>query len=822
MSPFQAEDGTLFVGDKSSVWMTINPETGEIHNVFSADKLHMPISVDNRNSNIQNMLLIGRSQYTIQMASPPQELRVIKYGRITVSSLHPKPFTKETLQQDPINLVQFVRGSMLVGIASDTGNVLWNTSMPSPVVSAYHVRHSGQVQEMSVHDTLSDACEKQSHCEVDKDADVSAPNLTIESKPSNLDHKIDGALVLSTAKEESSRWVVQSLSDEDGLYIAAGRNHTFIHYETQILLSEFGSHVLDWRIHLPKAPTAGEQSLDPKGNEASLTLYSPSDPFAPYNPMDRTLDQSPATAQGKWTLLDNMLGDISITWSILAASLFCASLVAYCRRRSEHAPTKGQDLIPSPPEPVRSIDNKEALDNPGRVEEEDELNGNVTDSPEPTGKKVKKRKPKKSTSKASGNAITEDDTVELANSLIGKLAVSDKVLGYGSHGTIVFEGEFYGRPVAVKRMLSQYVSLAEKEVRLLLKSEEHNHIVKYYAKEIDTTFVYLALELCRGSIADFIEPSELVEGLNPIQRTPLPFELTKDRSPTSDAYKLLHQLALGLRHLHNIKIVHRDLKPHNILLTMDWRPKISDMGFAKKLEMDQNSSSQSFAGSVGWHSPEGLRRGKLGMPSDVFQFGCIMFYVLTTGDHPFGRRFDRDHNIERGKYSLQQIAHLPEAVDLISQMLQQNMSLRPSADQICCHPLFWSSGTRLSFLLEASDRMEPELSTSRVIVDLESLSTTVLGNDWIRRLDDDFVDNLGRYRKYNPASLRDLLRVVRNKRNHYRDLPPALQSRIGSIPDGFLAYFTTRYPRLFISIYHVIKRHYPNEPQFQKFFHGDL
>lgn len=44
---------------------------------------------------------------------------------------------------------------------------------------------------------------------------------------------------------------------------------------------------------------------------------------------------------------------------------------------------------------------------------------------------------------------------------IGDLAVFEKrILGYGSCGTIVFEGTFGKRPVAVKRMLRQFLDVA--------------------------------------------------------------------------------------------------------------------------------------------------------------------------------------------------------------------------------------------------------------------------------------------------------------------------------------------------------------------------
>lgn len=39
---------------------------------------------------------------------------------------------------------------------------------------------------------------------------------------------------------------------------------------------------------------------------------------------------------------------------------------------------------------------------------------------------------------------------------LGSMKISDKILGYGSHGTVVFHGELNGRAIAVKRMLSQF------------------------------------------------------------------------------------------------------------------------------------------------------------------------------------------------------------------------------------------------------------------------------------------------------------------------------------------------------------------------------
>ena len=52
------------------------------------------------------------------------------------------------------------------------------------------------------------------------------------------------------------------------------------------------------------------------------------------------------------------------------------------------------------------------------------------------------------------------------------------------------------------------------------------------------------------------------------------------------------------------------------------------------------------------------------------------------------------------------------------------------------------------------------------------------------RFDGELIENLGRYRKYNQSSLRDLLRVIRNKHNHFRELPESLQAKLGPPPSG--------------------------------------
>jgi hypothetical protein len=44
------------------------------------------------------------------------------------------------------------------------------------------------------------------------------------------------------------------------------------------------------------------------------------------------------------------------------------------------------------------------------------------------------------------------------------------------------------------------------------------------------------------------------------------------------------------------------------------------------------------------------------------------------------------------------------------------------------------------------------------------------------------ADDLGRYRKYNGVLVRDLLRVIRNKSHHHRDLASEVRAALGELP----------------------------------------
>eukprot|EP00286_Rhodomonas_abbreviata_P029310 CAMPEP_0181299794 /NCGR_PEP_ID=MMETSP1101-20121128/6543_1 /TAXON_ID=46948 /ORGANISM="Rhodomonas abbreviata, Strain Caron Lab Isolate" /LENGTH=260 /DNA_ID=CAMNT_0023404981 /DNA_START=56 /DNA_END=835 /DNA_ORIENTATION=- len=258
----------------------------------------------------------------------------------------------------------------------------------------------------------------------------------------------------------------------------------------------------------------------------------------------------------------------------------------------------------------------------------------------------------------------------------------------------------------------------------------------------------------------------------------------------------MEELLSGVAYLHSLGIVHRDLKPGNVLVTEKGKVKISDMGLSKRLDGDQSSFDTLSAGTSGWRAPELILGERCTRAVDLFAVGCIFYYILTNGHHVFGERMMRDANIVRDLRCDSLLDDYPEARDLVQSLVRRLPKQRLEAHQALAHPFFWDHAKSLRFLLDCSDRVENELASSPLVVALEEKASVVFASRWDLVLDGSFIATLLERRKYNYNSLRDLLRAVRNKKNHFRELPEEVQQLVGNVPDGYMRYFRTKFPSI--------------------------
>ena len=458
----------------------------------------------------------------------------------------------------------------------------------------------------------------------------------------------------------------------------------------------------------------------------------------------------------------------------------------------------------------------------------------------------------------------------------GVIDVSDQVLGFGGHGTVVYKGKLEGRYVAVKRMLKAYHASADREISLLIESDGHPNVVRYFLKEVRGDFVYLALELCDMNLQDLIN----VMAKKRLQVfSPEVSSTSKRPAPISDATKqLLFEIASGVKHIHSLRIVHRDLKPANILLAWKNRDnkvdeddiyegfnsknfvvKISDMGLGKQLHgqssFGMSTMNNSFMGtsknegstiagagpgSVGWQAPEVMayrlspespllhdestgadtievspinasNHGRTSRSVDIFSLGCIFFCTILPGSHPFGEWYEREANIMKNCPTTKALKDVTvDAADLILSMLNRSPRSRPTAAHVCSHPFFWSPLKRLSFLCDLSDRLElVDIENSNQLDPfiIEKNAANVVGTAWDTKLDPRLCTHVAKYRKYDSSSVKDCLRLLRNRNHHFDELPADLKAEICSNQEELIEYFESLFPLLLMHCYNTCREY---------------
>lgn len=278
-------------------------------------------------------------------------------------------------------------------------------------------------------------------------------------------------------------------------------------------------------------------------------------------------------------------------------------------------------------------------------------------------------------------------------------------------------------------------------------------------------------------------------------------------SPT--LLKLMRDVVSELVVFHKWGISHGNLNPQNIFLIKRERlfAKLADPGFGH--------------GILDWEAPEQLLGEGQSAAGDMFNFGCVLFFCMSRGGHPFGKtRGERYQNIEENKRELSPVNRFPEVYHLLSNLLNPDPKMRLSAIEVLNYPLFWSAKKRFEFIAETivfirkRPKNDPELPLVKEIENIMQIargerSWEFVGHGDVSRGFDEFpslshyTGDLVNYCMWN--------RGIRGSYEPYNDSLKPLYRRL----DGY----TRQVPWLFIHLYETIYKHCENEEWFSKYCH---
>ncbi|KAI6248041.1 Mitosis inhibitor protein kinase wee1 [Erysiphe necator] len=168
------------------------------------------------------------------------------------------------------------------------------------------------------------------------------------------------------------------------------------------------------------------------------------------------------------------------------------------------------------------------------------------------------------------------------------------------------------RVFAVKKSRQPFQGIKDRERKLqevnVLKALGHSdHIVHLLDTWEDKNHLYIQTEFCEEGSMDLF--------LSQVGR--------KGRLDDFRIWKILLELGLGLKHIHDFGFIHLDLKPANVLITFEGVLKIADFGIATAWPAQPGIEGEGDREYIG---PE-ILEGIYDKPADVFSLGLMMLEI---------------------------------------------------------------------------------------------------------------------------------------------------------------------------------------------------
>lgn len=198
------------------------------------------------------------------------------------------------------------------------------------------------------------------------------------------------------------------------------------------------------------------------------------------------------------------------------------------------------------------------------------------------------------------------------------------LLGEGGMGLVYLaERKDLGTQVAIKILRDAWLSPARRE---------------RFAAEQRTL-----AQLNHPSIAHLYDADALPDGtpwfsMEYVEGMPLTDYCSLHHCTVEMRLQLFRSVCEAVQYAHSEAVIHRDLKPSNILVKPDGTIRLLDFGIAKQLESLDAPVKQTMTGlrlmTPAYAAPEQIRGDRVGIHTDVYSLGVILFELLT-GQLPF-------------------------------------------------------------------------------------------------------------------------------------------------------------------------------------------
>lgn len=208
------------------------------------------------------------------------------------------------------------------------------------------------------------------------------------------------------------------------------------------------------------------------------------------------------------------------------------------------------------------------------------------------------------------------------------------ILGRGGFGTVTeilhaktFE-PFAGKVIekGPLRAINDDAEASFRKVMETFLNNDHAFVVKMLHIFEDESNYYQVMDTCQGgTLRNFIRKH--------------------DRIPAQCIEEIAEQVCSGISFLHSLNLVHRDIKPDNVMLvggadigdeivsgTQGVLLNIVDFDMCIFLDDNAEASTGHIEGTPGYLAPEVLATRKYTRMTDLFAYGCLMFFILKRED----------------------------------------------------------------------------------------------------------------------------------------------------------------------------------------------